>query len=487
MAHKKLLENLQVKRWYDNVSRASELTAEVDLRRLGLFCNRWHLTPLSLLDKQPQEIHSLLVDTVTELEKEGYAGSYLQGIVKGVKSWLSFNNISLGERKINFTDPDDTPTLREEKAPEPDELRKAFEHASPRTRAAMALAAFCGFRPGVLGNHKGTDGLQIRDLPEIQIDTEKMTVTFTQVPTMVIVRRRLSKAGFQYFGLLQDEGCRYLSEELERRLRLGHTLAPNSPVISHFDTKKEKHVTTKAISASIRLAFRTAGFNWRPYILRVYFSNRMLIAESKTKGFLRDYRAFFMGHRGDIEHAYTLNKCRLPETLEADMREAFSRAARFLDTVPKPEDESLRIEQLREILLLTAGYTEEELVNLDLAQMSTEDLRQMLKRKVPEERPADSVAHVNGDGTRRQRVLDAPEAAVLINSGSCEFVGNLPGGKVVVAELQQARRYADIIILSQETASSTKAESGTSSGCDRMAFRTASSAGKRIRAHDFRF
>jgi hypothetical protein len=38
------------------------------------------------LENQPQEIHSLLVDTVTELEKKGYAGSYLQGIVKGVKS-----------------------------------------------------------------------------------------------------------------------------------------------------------------------------------------------------------------------------------------------------------------------------------------------------------------------------------------------------------------------------------------------------------------
>ena len=117
MAHKTLLKDTQVRRWYDNVSRASELTAEVNLRRLGLFCNRLHLTPLGLLEKQPQEIHSLLVDTLTELEKKGYAGSYLQGIVKGVKSWLSFNDVSLGERKINFTDPDDTPTLREEKAP----------------------------------------------------------------------------------------------------------------------------------------------------------------------------------------------------------------------------------------------------------------------------------------------------------------------------------------------------------------------------------
>jgi hypothetical protein len=438
MAHKRLLKDPQVNRWYDNVSRGSMLTAQAYLRRLGLFCRRWHSTPARLLEKEPREIHSLLVDTVTELESKGYAGSYGQAIVKAVKSWLSFNNITLGERRINFTDPDDTPTLREEKAPEPDELRKALEHACPRTRAAMALSAFCGLRPGALGNHDGTDGLEIRDLPEVQIDREAKKVTFTRVPTMVIVRKKISKAGHQYFGLLNEEGCRYLSEELERRLRLGHTLALNSPVISNFDAKKERHVTTKAISASIREAFRTAGFNWRPYVLRVYFSSRLLIAESKTKGLLRDYRVFFMGHKGDIEHVYTLNKYRLPESLETDMRDAFSRAASFLETIPKPGDGSLRIEQLREILLLTAGYTEKELVNLDLAQLSTDDLRRMLKRKVADERPAGNIPHQNGNNGRRQRVLDAHEAAGLINSGSCEFVGNLPGGKVVVAELQPA-------------------------------------------------
>jgi hypothetical protein len=124
------------------------------------------------LEKRPQEIHGLLVDMVTELEKKGHAGSYLQGIVKGVKSWLAFNDVSLGERKITFTDPDDTPTLREEEAPEPDEFRRTLEHGSTRTRTATALCGFCGFRPGVVGNHKGTDGLETRDLPEIQIDRQ---------------------------------------------------------------------------------------------------------------------------------------------------------------------------------------------------------------------------------------------------------------------------------------------------------------------------
>jgi hypothetical protein len=69
VAHKVLLKDPQVRRWYDNVSRASELTAEVNLRRLGLFCKRLHLTPLGLLEKQPHEIHNLLVEEKRKLSK----------------------------------------------------------------------------------------------------------------------------------------------------------------------------------------------------------------------------------------------------------------------------------------------------------------------------------------------------------------------------------------------------------------------------------
>lgn len=111
----------------------------------------------------------------------------------------------------------------------------------------------------MLGNHNGTDGLQIRDFPEIKINRSTKTVTFSTVPTFVIVRRKLSKAGHQYFGLLAEQGCRHVTEELERRLRLGQDLEPCSPVIGHFNTEKERHVT-KAISASIREALRRAGF-----------------------------------------------------------------------------------------------------------------------------------------------------------------------------------------------------------------------------------
>ncbi|MCX6655590.1 MAG: hypothetical protein NTY03_10810 [Candidatus Bathyarchaeota archaeon] len=69
----------------------------------------------------------------------------------------------------------------------------------------------------------------------------------------------------------------------------------------------------------IRDGIRKAGFPWRPYVLRSYFDTEMMLAESKGL-VLRDYRQFWMGHKGDIEHWYTLNKSRLPDEVVEDLR-----------------------------------------------------------------------------------------------------------------------------------------------------------------------
>jgi len=55
------------------------------------------------------------------------------------------------------------------------------------------------------------------------------------------------------------------------------------------------------------------------YVLRSYFDTQLMLAESKGL-VLRDYRTFWMGHKGDIENRYTTNKQRLPEEVIEDMR-----------------------------------------------------------------------------------------------------------------------------------------------------------------------
>ena len=75
------------------------------------------------------------------------------------------------------------------------------------------LMAHSGLRISSIGNYLGNDGLRVRDFPEMRIDNGQ--VTFEKMPTMVVVRPELSKAGHQYFTFLSEEGCEYLKDYLE--------------------------------------------------------------------------------------------------------------------------------------------------------------------------------------------------------------------------------------------------------------------------------
>jgi len=54
-------------------------------------------------------------------------------------------------------------------------------------------------------------------------------VDFTDKPAIVIVRKSLSKIKSQYFMFLSEEGCDYLKQYLEFRLREGEKLSSQSP------------------------------------------------------------------------------------------------------------------------------------------------------------------------------------------------------------------------------------------------------------------
>ena len=61
-------------------------------------------------------------------------------------------------------------------------------------RAAAALIAFAGVRPHVIGNHWGTDGLRIEDFLEVEVDNAGEKVQFKNIPTLIHVRKAVSKA-----------------------------------------------------------------------------------------------------------------------------------------------------------------------------------------------------------------------------------------------------------------------------------------------------
>ena len=112
-------------------------------------------------------------------------------------------------------------------------------------------------------------------------------------------------------------------------------------------------------------------------MLRAYFDTQLLMAESKGL-IMRDYRAFFMGHKGDIEHRYTVNKHMLPEDLVEDMRTSYERSLRFLETEERGirEEDSVKIQRDTAIFIMETAFKmkltdeqKEELISLNIADL----------------------------------------------------------------------------------------------------------------------
>jgi len=363
-------------------------------------------TPKELLAKDEGELHAMILDFISSWKRAGHAGSYTHGMVKSVKSWLAHNGIRIN-RPIKIRGSQETPTLKDERVPTQEELHKILLAADPRDRVACVLIAHSGLRIEVVGNADGTDGLRLGDLPDLKIDGDK--VEFESVPMRLIVRPDLSKARHSYFTFLGEEGCGYLRSYLEDRLRSGEALRPESPVIAPRwqrrpktapEGKGEEHIFlwTNNVSDSIKGAIRTAGLQLRPYVLRAFFDTQLLMAESKGK-IAHDYRAFWMGHRGNMEARYTTNKGRLPQNLIADMRSSYEGCQGFLSTIPLTGDTD-SVASIARVMLVGLGYEDGELDGRDLSDLAV--LQEMVRTRV-------QPAQANGN---RQKVIhprDLPE------------------------------------------------------------------------------
>jgi len=373
------LDDVDVRRWFDNVARGSRVTADVYLRRLGSFCEHFNVSPKQLIALGESELYNLLLllDYVSYLEGCGCAGSYIESALKAVKSWLAHNGVEI-RRKIRIRGAQETPSLKDERVPTQDELRCIFLSADKKARVACVLVAHSGLRLMTLGNYTGSDGLRVRDFPEMMVEGGK--VVFDRVPTMVVVRAELSKARHKYFTFLSEEGCDYLRDYLEERIQRGEKITPESPIIKPKVAPKP-FIRTVNIGDVIREAIRSAGFNWRPYVLRAYFDTQLLLAESKGL-VLRDYRQFWMGHKGDIEARYTTNKCRLPDDVIEDMRKAYRRSQEYLQTTRVSLGGEKILLELRRQLLLVAGFTSEEIDKMDISSLSDEDFQEIIRKRL---------------------------------------------------------------------------------------------------------
>ncbi|GAG53693.1 unnamed protein product, partial [marine sediment metagenome] len=321
--------------------------------------------------------------------------------------------------KIKIRGADDTPTLRDERIPAKNELLRVLLSGDRKARAAAALVAFAGLRLETLGDYGGTDGLRAGDLPEMRLAGRK--VEFDRVPALVVVREELSKGGHRYFTFLAEEGCGYVREYLEDRIRRGEKLTPDSPIITP-KLRMKPFVRTINIGDAIRKAVRKAGFGWRPYVLRSYFDTQLMLAESKGL-VLRDYRQFWMGHKGDIEARYTTNKHRLPGEVVEDMRAAYQRSQEYLQTAaPETPSGEKIMEGFKKQLLLVAGFKPDEVEKMDVLGMGDEEFQAKIRQKL--------LSTMENNGAR-QKIVPIDEIEKHIAKG-WEFVAALPNGKAII-------------------------------------------------------
>ena len=93
--------------------------------------------------------YDFLVDLVAAYRRKGVEGSTIKGYVKPVKSWFLHNEIIVA-RPIKIRGAGKTPTLKDEKTPEPYELHSVWKFCKPRQEAEIALI---GFSRGIFQSH----------------------------------------------------------------------------------------------------------------------------------------------------------------------------------------------------------------------------------------------------------------------------------------------------------------------------------------------
>ena len=98
------LKDEDLQRWLRNLSRGSPVTAEIAQRRLGKVCELLSTAPQKMLESARKDLKGFqdsLEDLVAKLEAEKKSPGYIIGLLKAVRSWLRYNDITL-KRKIKI-------------------------------------------------------------------------------------------------------------------------------------------------------------------------------------------------------------------------------------------------------------------------------------------------------------------------------------------------------------------------------------------------
>ncbi len=419
--------NSDFKLWFDNLARGSPTTAieqgRVLYRALGVL--GMSLEELTKEIKENREgFERRLMNFVTQLEREGYAPGSISNYMKVIRGWANFNGQVI-VRRIKISNQNMTPTLENEKVPTPQQVSDIRSSASLRGRICVGAVAYSGLRLESLGHQHLRDGINLGDLPELDLER----LHFIRTPALLEVREPISKAGHKYRTFLPQETCRDIIAYLKHRQGEGEQLTAGSSLVSVSNSNRGKgwrsvrginsdHIVAAVVGRDIRSAMRPT-YDYRPYVLRSFFSTRLLMAVSE--GVLSNsYRTYWMGHQGEMSVRYSSNKSQLPGDLIENMRESYKRCLPFLLGTSVNEEEMRRKQVIDTAKML--GFGEDRISKL----------REILARSksvddAVEEIRKFSLELTNSNGYEHRLVNSEKEMMSLLNQG-WEIERELNGG-----------------------------------------------------------
>ena len=428
--HRKLLENKKVERWYSNLKARSQVTSDIYIRNFGLWLEYLNKDPESIINfakNNFEEFKGSISDKIRDLESKGTMGASISTSIKPLISYLKFNNIVV-KLGINIKNENRNLNAEKERKPEKEELSKILRMATMRERVSISLMAFSGLRPEVLGNIDGSDGLRIEDIKDLEIEGNE--ILFKTVPARIVVRPELSKIRVQYYTFLGPEGVEYLTEYLQTRISQGENLNYESPVIMPIEKqsmdKKNEFLMTTLLLRRIKANIVKAGFDWRPYIFRVYFGTNLDTAESK--GLIsHPWRQFIMGHKGDIEETYTKR-----EGIAEEGRNQYNNCLKFIETrdngIKEEDYQKLLRESAIQTLMAAFGISLTEDQRNELMSLETSDYEKRLSEIFKDMR-----AQILNNGNKHKTIPEK-ELESYLNKG-WELIQIYPKGDKAVIKL----------------------------------------------------
>lgn len=225
----------------------SPATAKTYIHGLNRFCEKYGITPEDLLSMSISKVVALLTDYAESREK---AGS-VRPTLFAVKSWLRFNG-----KPIYTSIPSQKDPLSQ------DVVRKVIIFAPIRTRVIITLMAYSGLPVSTIGNIRGTDGIRLGDV--IDLDIKKLD--FERVPAQIVVRKELAKKSYVTFA--STKTCRSILFYLQYRKERGELLTEDSPLV---ERKGGVFINTAYVSLLVSNTIARSRFSFPPKELHEYF------------------------------------------------------------------------------------------------------------------------------------------------------------------------------------------------------------------------